>query len=155
MKISILGLGYVGTVTAACLTRMGHEVIGVDIDPSKVEQINAGVSPIIEKGLDDLLEKAVSKGRLRATTSCESALSETALSLICVGTPSTRAGRLDLTHVEEVAREIGEYLANQKRLNQIIVLRNTVLPGATEGRVRPIIEDGSGHKVGKWNRHRL
>jgi len=96
MKISIMGLGYVGAVSAGCLAEEGHEVIGVDPQPSKVDLINQGRTPIIEKDIGEMIARAVAAGRLRATTDVQEAVRHTDLSLICVGTPSMVNGHIDL-----------------------------------------------------------
>src|SRR5580765_5014192 len=110
MNISIFGLGYVGAVTAGCLAKQGHSIVGVDVHPQKVESFNAGIPPIVEPGLDDLLKTAKEKGRLRATTSCFDAIQATELSIVCVGTPSQVTGALDLGFVRTVVQQIGEAL---------------------------------------------
>ena len=115
MQISVFGLGYVGTVTAACLARDGHTVIGVDVNPQKVAEINAGRSPIIEPDLPALIAEAVQVGSLRATTSATEAVAATTLSLICVGTPSDDNGSLKLTYVKRVCENIGQALAGHDR----------------------------------------
>src|SRR4051812_10938126 len=107
MRVSIFGLGYVGTVCAACLARFGHEVVGVDVNDEKNAQISAGRSPVVEPGLEALIREAVEAGRLEATRDLVHAIETTELSLVCVGTPSRRNGSLDTTHVEEVAHDIG------------------------------------------------
>src|SRR5690349_2248418 len=99
MKVAVVGLGYVGTVTAACLASQGHQVCGVDIDAAKVDEISSGRSPVTEPGLDALVSSTVADGRLRATTSCADALDQTDVSLVCVGTPSEARGGTDLSHV--------------------------------------------------------
>src|SRR5262245_60804388 len=106
MKVSLFGLGYVGCVTAACLAKCGHEVSGVDVSADKVAMINAGKSPIIEKGLGELIEEGHANGRFLATTDAEAVLN-TDVSLVCVGTPSNGNGSLDLRAVKTVARQIG------------------------------------------------
>src|SRR5215468_1070716 len=99
MKVTVVGLGYVGTVTAACLASRGHHVCGVDIDAAKVDEIRSGRSPVTEPGLDALVSRAVADGRLRATTSCGDALDQADVSLVCVGTPSAARGGTDLSHL--------------------------------------------------------
>lgn len=130
MNISIFGLGYVGAVTAGCLAARGHTIVGVDVQPQKVDSFNAGLSPIIEPGLDDLLREARAAGRLRATLSCDEAIQATELSIVCVGTPSDVTGALDLRFVEEVIRQIGTALRTKDR-EHALVLRSTMLPGST------------------------
>jgi Predicted UDP-glucose 6-dehydrogenase len=102
VKLSVFGLGYVGCVSAACLAEAGHQVIGVDVNPTKVEIINGGNSPIIEAGINELIANVVEGGRLSATTDSTRAIGESALSLVCVGTPSNQNGSLHLRHIEQV-----------------------------------------------------
>jgi len=140
MNISIFGLGYVGAVTAGCLARAGHSVVGVDVHPQKVADFNRGVPPIIEPGLEELLREAKAANRLRATQSCEEAIAATELSLICVGTPSTAAGALDLGYVRAVAKQIGDALRPATRTHTI-VFRSTMLPGSTADIVTDAFQD--------------
>lgn len=148
MKVSVFGLGYVGSVSAAMLASDGHEVIGVDLNPDKVAAINAGTSPIVEPGLGEALQDVVSAGRLRATTDTEEAVRASEISLICVGTPSRRNGSLDLSYVERVAGEIGTVLKTKDNYH-VVVVRSTVLPGSTHGIVIPALERESGKKYGE------
>ena len=113
MKVSVFGLGYVGSVSAASFAADGHEVVGVDINKQKVATVNRGKSPIVEPGLDDLLARAVAEKRLRATTDNAQAVQDTEVSLICVGTPSRRNGSLDLTYLTRVCEEIGAALRDK------------------------------------------
>lgn len=147
MKVSIFGLGYVGAVSCACLPELGHEVIGVDISPSKVKMINDGQSPVVEEGINELIEAAVKAGRLRATENLEDAIANTEVSLISVATPSNANYTPNLAAVDAVIRSIGQALRN-KPGRHTIVLRSTVQPGTTEDRVRPILEEAAGRKVG-------
>jgi GDP-mannose 6-dehydrogenase len=143
MRISVFGLGYVGSVTAGCLARTGHTVVGVDVDDDKVRRVDAGVSPIVEAGLGDVLTEGVREGRLSATTSVDDAVARTDVALICVGTPGRRDGRPDVGAVERVARGIGLALrAAPKRY--LVVLRSTVLPGTTDDVVRPALTRAAG-----------
>lgn len=146
-RISIFGLGYVGTVTAACLAHRNHEVIGVDLSSSKVEALAAGKSPIVEPGLSDLITTSHKSGRLHATTDSKSAVLNSDVSILCVGTPSLRNGKLDLGHLEPVCREIGGIL-REKSSFHLVVLRSTVLPGTAETLVIPTLEKASGKKLG-------
>jgi GDP-mannose 6-dehydrogenase len=148
MKLSVFGLGYVGCVSAACFAKEGHEVWGVDVNPTKVEIINGGRSPIVEAGVGDLIGEMVSQGRLRATTDSAEAVRNTELSLICVGTPSNQNGSLDLTYVKRVCQEIGAAL-EKKRERHTVVIRSTMLPGTIAGVVVPTLEVYSGKKVGR------
>ena len=147
LKISVFGLGYVGSVTAACFAHVEHQVIGVDVSAQKVEALGTGRSPIIEARVSELLSDGHKQGRLRATSDAAVAVRESDISFICVGTPSLRSGKLDLGYVERVAREIGAAL-NQKKSQHLIVLRSTVLPGTTESLVIPTIEQASGLRAG-------
>jgi GDP-mannose 6-dehydrogenase len=146
-SISIFGLGYVGSVSAACFARLGHQVTGVDVSPAKVDMLQSGQSPIIEAQMDELAAEAHSSGRLLATTNSRQAILDSDVSFICVGTPSLRSGKLDLSHVEHVCREIGATLREKKR-HHVIVLRSTVLPGTTESLVIPVLESASGLRAG-------
>ena len=147
MKLSVFGLGYVGSVSAASFAADGHTVVGVDVSPDKVTSLNEGRSPIVEKGLDELIRDNTQNGRLRATTSTKEAVDTTDLSLICVGTPSRKNGSLDLTYLERVCEQIGEALAS-KASYHVVVVRSTVLPGTTHGVVIPALERTSGKKYG-------
>src|SRR6266853_2298165 len=147
LSISIFGLGYVGSVSAACFASMGHKVIGVDISPAKVEMLDSGRSPITEARMEELVAEAHKSCRLHATTDSIAAGLASDISFVCVGTPSLRSGKLDLSHVEHVSREIGAAL-KQKATFHTIVLRSTVLPGTTETLMIPTIESASGKKAG-------
>jgi GDP-mannose 6-dehydrogenase len=147
MRVSVFGLGYVGAVSAACLATDGHEVVGVDKNALKVELINSGKSPIIEMSIDAMIQSAHSQGRLRATTDAAEAIQSTELSLVCVGTPSESNGSLNLTHVRNVARDIGAALRMLERYH-IVIIRSTVLPGTVREVVIPELERASGKKVG-------
>jgi GDP-mannose 6-dehydrogenase len=146
--VSIFGLGYVGSVTAACLAAKGHSITGVDLSASKVEHLNAGRSPIVEPGINELVEQAHKASRLRATTDSAAAVMQTDISFLCVGTPSLRSGKLDLGHVEPVCRDIGQAL-KRKNAFHLVVVRSTVLPGTTENIVIPALEQTSGKRLGK------
>lgn len=142
MKISIFGLGYVGVVTAACLSDADHEVWGVDVNQDKVDMITRGQCPIIEPGLEDLIRKGHARGTIRALLDPIAAVLKTDMSLICVGTPSKSNGSLDLHSLETVARQMGEAL-RQKNSYHCVVLRSTVLPGTTRNFLIPILETTS------------
>ena len=148
MRVSVLGLGYVGSVSAGCLTALGHTVVGVDISRMKVDLINAGRGPVIEAGLDALIAEAVAAGRLRATTDAREAVLATDLSLVCVGTPSDANGNLNLIFVERVCQEIGQALAHKDGYH-VVMLRSTMLPGSLEQRVIPVLEAASGRRAGR------
>jgi GDP-mannose 6-dehydrogenase len=146
MRVSVFGLGYVGCVTAACLARAGHEVVGVDVNAEKVAMVNAAVSPIVELGLGELLAEAIATRRLRATASCEEAVTRSDMALICVGTPGHARGELDVGAIKRVAEEIGRALRwNTKPFT--VVVRSTVLPGTTEQVLRPALRAGAGLAV--------
>jgi GDP-mannose 6-dehydrogenase len=146
VKISVFGLGYVGTVTSVCLVKQGHSVIGVDPNDFKVESISRGVSPIVEPGVDELLKQAIKSGRLQATADIVQAVLNTELSLVCVGTPSSANGSLNLESVMRVAEQIGEVL-RKKDTYHGVVIRSTVLPGTVET-VAARIEEAAGKKQG-------
>lgn len=147
MKVSIFGLGYVGAVSSGCLAKIGHHVVGVDNHQGKVNHINAGESPIIEDGISELIATVVKESRLLATCDAQEAIAQTELSLVCVGTPGAPNGKLDLSFLASVSREIGEALKT-KRTPHTVVVRSTVLPGTVEEQVIPIIEAASGRKLG-------
>ncbi len=148
MKISVFGLGYVGAVSAGCLANDGHTLIGVDPNRTKVDLINRGKSPIIEKDLEGLIEKAVGTGRLKATTEAVEAVAGTDLSLICVGTPSQLNGNLDLRFVRSVCEEIGRALQKKKDFH-VVVSRSTMLPGSMKQVVIPTLEAFSQKAAGE------
>lgn len=148
MKISIFGMGYVGAVSAGCLATDGHEVIGVDPNPTKVELINRGLTPIIEKDIGEMIQSAVGKGTLRATTSVAEAVTGSDISLICVGTPSQINGNLDLSYVRRVCEEIGQALRDKDSFH-VVVARSTMLPGSMRNVVIPTLEQSSGKVAGK------
>jgi GDP-mannose 6-dehydrogenase len=147
MKISVFGLGYVGSVTAACLADRGFFVIGVDINQDKVDWINRQKSPVLEKGLEQCIERSVKNGRLVATTDVCEAVAKSDVSLVCVGTPSKPNGDLDLQFVNRVAEQIGNAL-KAKAAYHTVVFRSTMLPGTTMDKMRPILEKHSGKLVG-------
>jgi len=147
VKISIFGLGYVGAVSAGCLASDGHEVVGVDPNPTKVALINKGITPIIEKDIGEMIATAVAAGRLRATGSVHEAVMASDLSLVCVGTPSQLNGNLDLSYVRRVCEEIGGAL-RQKNSFHVVVARSTMLPGSMRSVVIPSLEQASGKTAG-------
>src|SRR5262249_2997220 len=113
MKLSVFGLGYVGCVSAACFARGGHSVIGVDVNPLKVEIINSGRSPIVEPGVEELISRSVKNDLLRATTDANQAVADSAVSLVCIGTPGNHNGSLDLSHIKRACQQIGEALGSK------------------------------------------
>ena len=146
--ISIMGLGYVGCVSAACFANDGHSVIGVDVAQSKVDQINAGLSTIVEEGIAELTAAVVKNGLLRATTDVARAVLDTDVSLVCVGTPSRPNGSIDLKYVLRVSEQIGDALRNKKQWHTIVI-RSTVMPGTIDTHVIPTIERASGLTHGR------
>jgi UDPglucose 6-dehydrogenase/GDP-mannose 6-dehydrogenase len=146
MKVSIVGTGYVGLVTGACLAECGHEVICVDIDPSKIEMINCARAPIHESGLPELLQRNSGR-RLRASTDLAAAVASTELTFIAVGTPASD-GKIDLKYVEAAASEIGAALRHKTNYHTVIV-KSTVIPGTTVGVVRTALESASGRTAGE------
>jgi GDP-mannose 6-dehydrogenase len=147
MRLSVFGIGYVGCVSAACFAKAGHDVIGVDLNQTKVDIINSGKSPIVEAGIDELIAAMVATRRLRATTNSAEAIMNSDASLVCVGTPSNANGSLDLDHVKHVCEEIGAAIKT-KAERHTVVIRSTMLPGTIEGLVIPTLEASSGKKAG-------
>ena len=147
MKIAIFGLGYVGSVSAACLADAGHDITGVDVDPHKLSLIRRGRAPVSEPGLDDLLARMVADGRLAVTDDTAAAVQQSDLSLVCVGTPSRRNGSLDTTFLERVIGQIGAALAHGSAYH-VVAIRSTVLPGVVASRLMPLLEDASGRRAG-------
>lgn len=147
MRVSIFGLGYVGTVCAGCLAQDGHQVIGVDPVQTKVDLINAGKSTIIEAEIGELIAKAVEGGTLRATGQAAEAIENSELSFVCVGTPSQINGNLDLAHVRHVCEQIGRALKD-KRQWHTVVIRSTILPGSMRKIIIPVLEESSEKKAG-------
>jgi len=146
MRVSVFGLGYVGCVTAACLAKAGHAVVGVDVNAEKVAMINSATSPIVEPGLPELLREVVGAGRLRATTSSDQAIAESDLSLICVGTPSRSNGRIDVDAVVRTGQSIGQAVRKHAEPHTV-VLRSTVLPGTAEQYLVPALLAGAGGRA--------
>jgi len=147
MNISIFGLGYVGIVSAACLAKDGHHIIGVDISEEKVNQINQGRAPIIEEMISDMVEDGVRSGKLSATTNARQAIESTDMALVCVGTPSLANGTIDTKYVKKVTAEIGELIKSRTR-PFLFVLRSTVLPGTVGSIVIPELEKSSNRTIG-------
>jgi GDP-mannose 6-dehydrogenase len=148
MKISIFGLGYVGAVSLACLSRDGHHVVGVDIDRAKLDLIMAGKTPVVEEGMVDLMADVAKGGRVVVTTDVRQAVRDTDISLVCVGTPSAANGSQDQSAVLRLAADIGEALA-EKASPHVVVFRSTLVPGTVEDVLRPIVEAASGKKDGE------
>jgi len=146
MKISVFGLGYVGAVTAACLAKLGHKVIGVDIVKYKVDFLNNGEPPVEEKDLRELVEEVVLKGRLSATTNSKEAILNSELSFVCVGTPPKKDGDIDIEPLKRTMNDIGKVLKEKEY--HVVVIRSTIFPGTFE-KLKKILEDVSGKKEGK------
>lgn len=148
MNISVFGMGYVGVVSAACLTNNGHTVIGVDPNQTKTDLVNAGTSPIIEKNVAGFLKEAHNEKHLRATIDAAEAVGASSLSLVCVGTPSRKNGSLDTSIIEKVCREIGAAIKIKDDYH-CVVIRSTMLPGTIKEVVIPALEEASGKKAGQ------
>jgi GDP-mannose 6-dehydrogenase len=147
MKVAVIGLGYVGTVTAACLAVNGHDVWGVDVDAVKVDAIRAGHSPVAEPGLSDVVARAVGAGSLHAATTYAEALTAAEVSLVCVGTPSTARGATDLTYIRRAVADIVAALRSadpSTPARHSVVIRSTVPPGTVEQVVIPALTEGLG-----------
>ena len=148
MRISVLGIGYVGAVSCGCLASFGHEIVGVDIAPDKVAMLARGQSPIVEDEIDRLIAEGVSSGRLRATTDIADAVANTEVSFISVGTPSGPDGSVSMRAVDEVVAAIGRELRGKHSVHTV-VMRSTVPPGTAEDRVIPMLEQVSGKRHGE------
>ena len=146
MRVSVVGTGYVGLVSGACLAEKGHDVVCVDLDREKVDTINRAIPPFHERGLEDLLKKNVGR-RLKASTDLRKSVIETELSLIAVGTPFN-GKEIDLTYIRDASCQIGEALRDKSDYH-VIAVKSTVVPGTTEGLVLPSLESTSGKKAGK------
>ena len=147
-SVSVFGLGYVGCVTAACLADRGHQIVGVDVSPAKVDLLNSGRATIVEEGIAELVKLGHESGRLRATTAVDDAVRATSISLVCVGTPSQPNGNLDLSYVERVCAQIGDALRT-KGERHTIVIRSTVFPGTTSTVAKTALERASGKLAGR------
>src|SRR5690348_4840442 len=146
MKVSVFGLGYVGTVSAGCLANDGHEVVGVDPIQQKVDLINQGCTPIIEEEIGDIIATNIKAGRLRAVVDPVEAIRATDLSFVCVGTPSQPNGNLDLRFIRRICEQIGDAL-KRKSTKHTVVIRSTVLPGTIRDIVIPILEESAQKKA--------
>lgn len=145
--LSAFGLGYVGSVTAACLAHKGNRVTGVDVNPAKGETLQAGRSPVLEKGTDEIVAESSPACRLHETTSVAEAVADSDASFICVGMPSLQNGEHDLRQIERVISEIGAAMRRKDGFHTV-VLRSTVMPGTTESFVIPKLEEASGKRAG-------
>ena len=146
MNLSIIGTGYVGLVTGACFAKLGHTIICVDIDKEKINKINQGISPLYEKGLDQLLQE--NKTRIQATTDYQKAITESTITFICVGTPSQPDGDIDLSYIQTTAEQIGTQLKKKQHWH-LVVVKSTVLPGTTKEIILPLLEKHSGKQARK------
>ncbi len=144
MRLTVIGTGYVGLVTAACFAKLGHSVTCVDVDAAKVETINSGQSPIYEPGLEDLLQ--IYAHNLHATTDAATAVQHSDITFICVGTPSSPDGSIDLTSIQNTAAQIGKILKTLPAWH-LIVVKSTVVPGTTDTDVKTLLEQNSGKHV--------
>ncbi len=147
MKVSVVGLGHIGSVSAACFAEMGHDVLGLDIKSRKVELLNAGRSPVLEHNLDPIIKRNVDGGRLRATCSPREVLEHGEVIFVCVDTPSKADGSVDVSDIERVSQDLGDELANKATFT-VIVLRSTLFPGLVEEIAIPLLESRSGKRVG-------
>jgi len=148
MKIAVFGLGYVGVVSAACLARDGHSVVGVDPNSLKVDFLRQGKSPIVEPGLEELIAAAVGSGRLVAGSDAAAAVAQSEVLVVCVGTPGQPNGSLDLSFVRRVIQQIGAQLAGTAGY-KVVVIRSTLLPGSMQGVVIPMLEESSRRQAGR------
>ena len=148
IRISIFGMGYVGCVSGACLASLGHRVIGVEPNQTKVDLINAGKSPIVENDIADLIAAGVRSGNYRATNDWRAAIADSDLALVCVGTPSRPNGSIDLSYVQRVCEQIGQSLQGKKQFFTVVI-RSTIVPGSVEDVLIPILERSSGLKAGE------
>jgi GDP-mannose 6-dehydrogenase len=148
MRVSILGLGYVGCVSAACLAELGHTVVGLDVDPRKLEPIRKGMSPIVEPGLPELVKKGAEEGRLTATEDYDEAVTGSEISLVCVGTPSAEGGRPNLDYTKRVCQQLADVISRKDGFHTI-VFRSTIPPGTVETELIPILEKESGKRDGE------
>jgi len=146
MNIAIIGTGYVGLVSGVCFATQGHKITCVDIDTQKIQQINSGISPIYEKGLESLLKKH--KNQIHATTSYDEAIQQSDITFICVGTPSKKNGEIDLTYIDQATKEIARCIRDKKRWHAVIV-KSTVVPGTTRDIILPLLEEETGCTAGK------
>ena len=148
MKIAVFGLGYVGVVSAACLARDGHSVVGIDPNAVKLDFVRRGKSPIVEPGLEELISAAVASDRLVVTSDCAAGVAHAEVLLVCVGTPGQANGSLDLTYVRRVVQQIAAELAASAGY-RVVVIRSTLLPGSMQSVVVPLLEESSGRKAGR------
>ncbi|MBB2991276.1 GDP-mannose 6-dehydrogenase [Mycolicibacterium iranicum] len=147
MKIAIMGLGYVGITAAACLASLGHDVVGVDPNETKVKAVLEGRSPVTEPGVEELIRKAREESKLTATTVLGPAIADARLIIVCVGTPSAVDGSHNMTHIAEVSRQLAEYIKAHPKRALTVAYRSTIRPGTTEELIQPIFESILGEEV--------
>ena len=147
IKIAVIGVGYVGLCSAVGLALAGHDVIAVGRTQAKIDGINAGKSPIFEDGLDEALAKILANGKFSATTDLAKAVFASDVTFVCVGTPSSKDGSIDLTDIKKASEDIGTAL-RQRKTRHTVVVKSTVVPGTTENVVIPAIEEASGKRAG-------
>ena len=147
MRVSVFGLGYVGCVSVACLSKERHQVIGVDVIDSKVNAIANGLPTVVEPEVSELIAEGHAAGRISATSDVQQAVLDTDVSIICVGTPTGRDGSLDMTAIRAIANSMGDAL-NQKQGDHLVIVRSTVPPGTVQGIVRQSIMNRSGRSPG-------
>jgi GDP-mannose 6-dehydrogenase len=147
MRVSIFGLGYVGTVSAGCFAKDGHLVVGVDPVPTKLDLISKGLSPIVEAEIGEIVAETVNSGHLQVTGDPNDAILRTDISIVCVGTPSQTNGNLDLRYIRRICEQIGAALKS-KTTHHTVVIRSTILPGTMHGVVIPVLEEFSGKVAG-------
>jgi len=147
LAVSVFGLGYVGCVSAACLAARGHQVVGVDANPGKVEFLRRGQSPIVEERIGELTAEVVRDGRLTVSDDPARAVHASDVSIVCVGTPSGAGGRLSTRYLERVSEQIGQALAGKVGWH-VVVYRSTMVPGTCQKTLVPILERASGKRVG-------
>ncbi len=148
MRIAIFGMGYVGLTAACCLASQGHDVLGVDVSPAKIEQLRSGRSPIVEPGLDDLLARALADGRLDVAVDHAGRLADREMAIVCVGTPSLPGGAHDMTYIGQVSRQIAEALDRDRHDPLTVVYRSTIRPGTIEEFIEPIFRSVLGERTG-------
>lgn len=146
-SVSVFGLGYVGCVSAACLASRGHYVVGVDVNVQKLDNLRTGMAPVVEERIGELTADVVASGALTVTEDTRTAVANSAISLICVGTPSTSGGGLTTAYLEQVTAQIGEALADIDRWH-VVAYRSTMLPGTCERLLIPLLEEKSGKRAG-------
>jgi GDP-mannose 6-dehydrogenase len=148
MKLSVFGLGYVGAVSSACLAKLGHQVIGVDISETKINLINDGRPPIVEDKIGDITSTVVTDGRLRAVSDTKAAVIDSDVSLVSVGTPSSLDGSVSLKAIDSVIEQIGQAIRSKSGCHTVVI-RSTVLPGTTEDYIAPALTHASGREIGQ------